>query len=182
MSDDPVPSHLTKDIELLRRHLAVGLVTLEQIPEYKAWCNMRTRCANPNNKRWHRYGGRGIKVCEEWQTDFWAFLAHVGLKPSPDHSIDRYPDRDGNYEPGNVRWATQADQTNNRTEPVASGELNGHAKLTWEWVREIRFRYAKGDVSQRTLADEFGTTHANIGSIVRNETWIEEPTPTTDGD
>lgn len=83
-------------------------------PEYKAWKEMNRRCADRNRPYWHNYGGRGISVCNEWRKSFLAFLSYVGLKPSSLHSLDRYPNNDGNYEPGNVRWATRSEQAINR--------------------------------------------------------------------
>jgi len=82
-------------------------------PEYTAWGSMITRCENPNVHNYASYGGRGVRVCSAWRGDFAAFLAHVGRRPSPRHSIDRI-DNDGNYEPGNVRWATTAQQNRNQ--------------------------------------------------------------------
>lgn len=82
-------------------------------PEYLAWQSMRSRCRNPNNKRFQEYGGRGIAICERWEI-FENFLADMGRKPSPRHSLDRYPNNDGNYEPGNCRWATATEQNRNR--------------------------------------------------------------------
>ena len=82
-------------------------------PEYNTWKGMRHRCTNPNHRVYALYGGRGITVCERWAASFQAFLDDVGRKPSPDHSLDRI-DVDGNYEPGNVRWATQQDQCRNQ--------------------------------------------------------------------
>jgi len=75
-------------------------------PEYRVWVGMKDRCYNPRNPQWMRWGGRGIKVCDEWRDDFMAFFRYVGKRPSAKHSIDRWPNNDGNYEPGNVRWAT----------------------------------------------------------------------------
>lgn len=83
-------------------------------PEYRAWHEMLQRCYNPNRRKWLDYGGRGIKVCARWQKSFLAFLAYVGQRPSPRHSLDRYPDNDGDYRRGNVRWATPKQQSNNR--------------------------------------------------------------------
>ena len=75
---------------------------------------MISRCANPKVKCFERYGGRGIAVCDRWRSSFENFLADMGKRPSDKHSIDRYPDNDGNYETGNVRWATAYDQNNNK--------------------------------------------------------------------
>lgn len=81
--------------------------------EYRAWYAMRRRCNDPKNKAYKNYGGRGIRVCAEWQSDFQAFLDHIGLKPSPELSLDRI-DNERGYEPGNVRWADQSTQSRNR--------------------------------------------------------------------
>lgn len=79
--------------------------------DYKSWAAMVQRCTNPNNHKWPRYGGRGITVCERWR-DYENFLADMGPRPSG-MTLDRYPNNDGNYEPGNCRWATPTQQQNN---------------------------------------------------------------------
>lgn len=86
-------------------------------PEYRAWRGMMNRCsekAPPERRR--IYYERGITVCQRWRDSFEAFLADVGRKPSPEHTLDRFPDNDGHYEPGNVRWATLSEQARNRRE------------------------------------------------------------------
>jgi hypothetical protein len=80
--------------------------------EYTAWMAMRGRCNNPRNLVWKDYGGRGITICERWN-DFTNFFVDMGLKPSPQHSLDRI-NVNGNYEPSNCRWATKREQTLNR--------------------------------------------------------------------
>lgn len=77
---------------------------------------MHARCNNVSDKAYENYGGRGISVCDRW-ADFAFFLSDMGPRP-PGKSIDRYPDRNGNYEPGNCRWATPMEQTQNRRNTV----------------------------------------------------------------
>lgn len=81
--------------------------------EYNIWHGLRSRCKNPKEPAFPKYGGRGITVCEAWDQSFEQFLADVGQRPSPKHTIDRI-DNDRGYEPGNVRWSTRKEQNRNR--------------------------------------------------------------------
>jgi hypothetical protein len=90
--------------------------------ERSSWLNMRQRCNYPGHAGYKNYGGRGIKVCARWAR-FSVFLEDMGPKPSPKHSIDRI-DNDGDYEPGNCRWATKHEQiyNSNLVRPVARSD------------------------------------------------------------
>jgi hypothetical protein len=85
--------------------------------EYRAWLNMKERCYNPNNNRFKHYGGRGIRVCDRWLNSYPVFLADMGRRPSPQHSIDRV-NNDGLYTPENCRWATVVEQRKNQRRAV----------------------------------------------------------------
>ena len=108
---------------------------------YRTWIDMKQRCNNPNDNSYQWYGAKGIKVCDEWLNDFEAFAKHIGPKPSPKHSIDRFPNKNGNYEPGNVRWATQQQQVDNMNpQKIASGVSGIYwnaGKSKWEVYPKI---------------------------------------------
>lgn len=81
--------------------------------EYQVWVSIQQRCTNPKNKAYANYGGRGIRMCHRWANSYSCFLADVGKRPSHRHSLDRWPDLNGDYEPTNVRWATAKEQALN---------------------------------------------------------------------
>jgi len=103
-------------------------------PEYGHWQAMRRRCLSKNHKDYARWGAVGVKICERWN-DFALFLEDVGPKPSPEMSLDRV-DPDGNYEPGNVRWATPAQQMRNRKDFTYVGTPYGIFALI-DWAEAI---------------------------------------------
>lgn len=126
--------------------------------EYLAWTNMRHRCSYKNDRKWKWYGGRGITVCLRWQNSFTAFLADMGRAPRG-HSLDRI-DPDGNYEPGNCRWADQKTQSNNR----------GHVVLTDKDVLEIRRRHNDGE-TPKEIAKNYRCSVANIRMVINRKAW-----------
>lgn len=107
---------------------------------YKTWAGMITRCLDETYKSYARYGGRGIRVCERWRT-FENFLEDMGLHPSKEHSLDRI-DVNGNYEPGNCRWATVLEQNRNRHNSLSMTAF-GKTMLVVEWAELTGIRYKK---------------------------------------
>lgn len=104
---------------------------MSRTPEYGIWKGIINRCYNKNEKAYPNYGGRGIEMCNEWRQSFMAFYEHIGERPSQDYTVDRI-DNDGNYEPGNVRWATRKTQSRN-TRRNRMIDVNGVMKSLVEW-------------------------------------------------
>lgn len=100
--------------------------------EYNAWSSMKERCLNPNYKEFQYYGGRGITVCERWLV-FENFFADMGVRTSTKHSLDRFPNVNGNYEPTNCRWATTAQQSRVKRNNVWI-EYNGLKMVQADWA------------------------------------------------
>ena len=110
----------------------------KSIPEYGIWMGMICRCNNKNSKSYKNYGGRGIRVCDEWRKDFWAFYRHIGKRPTRKHTVERI-DTNGNYEPGNVRWATRTEQARNTTKNVTLSHQGTTATVA-EWAERLGIR------------------------------------------
>lgn len=102
-------------------------------PEYETWCHMKRRCHNINDPSYHRYGGRGIVVCDRWRDSFSDFLADMGPRTTPTHTIERI-DNDGPYSPDNCRWATRLEQAAN-TRKIHHLTLRGETMNLHEWAR-----------------------------------------------
>lgn len=105
--------------------------------EYNIWHHIKYRCLNPNSKNYKDYGGRGIKVCDRWLNSFENFLEDMGKMPTPKHTIDRFPNNDGDYEPANCRWGTKTQQNRNRRSSHWV-EYNGKRKVLQEWAIELQ--------------------------------------------
>jgi hypothetical protein len=119
---------------------------------YAIWAGIISRCTDRKNSSYKHYGGRGIKLAPEWRYDFLAFKQHLGPRPSKFHSVDRI-NNDGNYEPGNVRWATSLQQANNKRQLPR--------KLSDADILEI---YCSKDVSEN-FAKKFGVSISVLYNI-----------------
>ncbi len=104
--------------------------------EYKSWAQMRSRCNNPKNDMYYLYGGRGIKICKRWDK-FENFIKDMGDKPSKSHSLDRFPDKNGDYKPSNCRWATPKEQASNTRRNIYI-TYNGITKTVKDWSIEYK--------------------------------------------
>lgn len=116
--------------------------------EHRAWTRIRRRCNSPSYHNYPRYGGRGIKVCARWD-NFESFLADMGPKPSPEYTIERI-NNDGDYEPSNCKWATMAEQNNNKSNVY-----------TPEQDQKIREAVALG-YNFRRMAEYVGKPHRSV--------------------
>jgi len=130
---------------------------LTRTREYYIWVTMKARCFNPKATMYYAYGAVGITVCKRWADSFLHFLQDMGKSPTMGHSLDRYPNQRGNYEPGNVRWATRSEQSRNRYTNVIL-EMDGVSAPLVEWSelfsikREtIRQRINKGMTLKEAL-------------------------------
>lgn len=106
-------------------------------PEYFSYVSMKSRCFNKNNDDYYNYGARGITVCERWlgKKGFLCFIKDMGKKPSKKHSLDRFPDMNGNYEPSNCRWATPKQQGGN-TRKNRWINFDGKRMILTDWGNE----------------------------------------------
>lgn len=132
--------------------------TEDMNPTFRSWLSMRSRCKHPATPGYEHYGGRGIKVCERWDSSFETFLADMGERPGRDYSIDRI-DTDGDYCPENCRWATKATQNRNRRNNVLL-TFDGETKCLKDWcdqygitAQSYRYRIRKGWSPRKALTE-----------------------------
>ena len=108
--------------------------------EYETWLNMISRCEDSKRPDWNLYGGRGITICSRWRSSFEAFFSDMGPRPKG-KSLDRYPNVNGNYEPGNCRWATTKEQRSNQrpiTHCKRGHELTPENTEKWKGKRRCK--------------------------------------------
>lgn len=115
--------------------------SVETAYTYNSWCHMRVRCYDQSSDRYPFYGARGIQVCERWRDDYDAFVDDMGLRPAGT-TLERI-DNAGNYEPGNCRWVTRAEQIRN-TRRSKIINFKGRSKNLTDWASE--FETTEGNV------------------------------------
>ncbi len=108
--------------------------------EYKVWVGILSRCHNPNSSSFHKYGARGVTVCDEWRNSFEKFFLHMGVRPTEKHSIERVDNALG-YSPENCCWATATQQARNKGSSIYY-EMGGVAKTLKEWANGANLAYA----------------------------------------
>lgn len=120
--------------------------------EYNSWIKMKERYFDKNNPAYHDYGGRGITICKRWLgvNGYSNFLKDMGRKPTSKHTLDKYPNNNGNYKPSNCRWATAAQQSRNTRQNVWI-EYKGRKMVLADWASELNVKYDKLRWRVRTL-------------------------------
>lgn len=154
-----------------RKLIHGGAITGSFTAEYLTWQGMKQRCCttNTNSDMWKKYASRGIRVCDQWKDSFATFLEDMGPKPTPRHTIDRYPNQLGNYEPGNCRWATYEEQFANKTD----NRLVTHEGVTlpvFQWAKRVGIkasviygRLRAGWSDEDALTTPVGASRAQYG-------------------
>lgn len=153
--------------------------TNSRTPFYSIWLSMIRRCTNVKASDYPRYGGRGIKVCHEWLTSFITFrndiLASIGGRPSDKHGIDRKENNRG-YEPGNVRWATQKEQSRNRcTNHWIT--FNGETLCATDWALRLGITYGALKMRLRNRSEEevLSSAFQASDSLFRTPSTVSSP-------
>ena len=138
--------------------------------EYRSWQGMKDRCSNPKTLNSSYYLGKGIKVCERWKDSFENFFEDMGYAPSKIHSLDRYPNRHGNYEPTNCRWATKKQQTDNRDYCVMIS-YNGETMNMLDWSKKLGIHRRAFDYARSHKKSLEGVIAKRLDKNYNDEEW-----------
>lgn len=143
---------------------------------YRTWAKIKERCYNKNCWGYQYYGAKGVKMCDRWLGENGAknFVQDMGVRPSGKHSIDRFPNKSGDYEPGNCRWATQTEQARNkdnnalvtfRGESLTCGEWSERTGIKWSTIWK---RISEGWPVHFALTTKTNPKPASISKIIEN--------------
>jgi hypothetical protein len=149
-----------KEAGKLNRKYEEGII---KSSEYYAWSGMIQRCTNSNSESFHNYGKRGITVFNMWtgKAGFKEFYNYIGSKPDETYSLDRV-NVNGNYEPGNVRWASPDVQNQNKRITVIQ---------SLEEANIIRKEFSTGEFTLSEIAEKYNCAISTIGRVIQNKTW-----------
>lgn len=117
------------------------ILNVNKDPEYKTWASMKERCAKKTLSSYHRYGGRGIKVCDRWLASYFNFLEDMGTRPEKSFQLDRI-DNDGDYEPSNCRWVSPKENARNKHNNL-NITYNGKTQCVAAWAEEVGMSWSK---------------------------------------
>lgn len=126
---------------------------------YNSWLSIRLRCRDPKCKEYKNYGAKGKTMFDLWYDSYESFISYIGKRPSPQHTVDRFPNKNGNYEPGNVRWATYKQQSNNRNDNILV-EYNGDTKTLAEWCAIYNIGY-------KSAHRRYHTEKWSLGDVIK---------------
>ena len=145
-----------------------GYKNITKHPLYSVWKSMKERCLNPNSMSYYRYGGRGIKICDEWLNSSFSFIKwgiENGYKRGL--QIDRR-DNDGNYEPSNCRWVTPKENANNKSNNVSEQELQRRLNEKVKKQIDAQIKKFKNNIEANRQGFEFNLSHRGYKRAISN--------------
>jgi hypothetical protein len=160
---------------LVGRHAAITKRTHgearvgQTTPEYEIWKGMKARCRDPKHIRFKNYGARGIVVCDRWRHSYEAFIADMGRRPTPNHSIDRI-DNDGPYSPANCRWATSQEQARH----AKADHLKG---VAWKKLTDAQRKSHIAKMNAARLAKQTPEQRRAIAENANRIRWAKHQVP-----